>query len=98
MALYNLDYPILPGAAARTLMIDADGTLPYVDTTGTEPLAKAETENAGELLCSIGTVVWNDDLSVVAQLGPAGWTAVRGTLPDVDNAPEEETGEDTNDE
>ena len=91
MALYNLDYPILPGGAARTLMIDADGTLPYPDTSGTEPLAEADTENAGKLLCTVGTMVWNADMSMIAQLGPAGWAAISGTLPDVDEAPVEET-------
>lgn len=91
MALYNLDYPILPGGAARTLMIDADGTLPYPDTSGTEPLAEADTENAGKLLCTVGTMVWNASFTVIAQLGPDGWEAVSGTLPDVDDPPVEET-------
>ena len=89
MALYNLDNPTLPGAVARKLMISDSGTLPYVDTTGSEPVAKADTENAGELLCAVGTLVWNDDMTVMAQLGPSGWAAITGTLPDVDEAPAE---------
>ena len=86
MALYNLDNPVLPGAAARTLMITDDGTLPAVDTSGSEPIAEADTVNAGKLLCSVGTFVWNKDLSMVAQLSADGWAAVAGTLPDVDEA------------
>lgn len=93
MSLKNLDNPILPGAAARTLLISDDGTLPYVDTSGSEPLAVAETVDAGELLCTAGTVVWNDDLTMVAQLGLDGWAAVRGTLPDIDEAPADESEE-----
>ena len=89
MALYNLDNLIFPGAAARNLMISSDGTLPYVDTSGTEPLAEADTVNAGKLLCSVGTLVKNDNNTMVAQLGPDGWVAVTGTLPDEDDAPEE---------
>ena len=87
MALKNLDYPIMPGRAARTLLISDDGTLPYVDTTGSEPVAIADTIDAGELECAAGTMVWNDDLTMVAQLGLGGWAAVTGTLPDVDEAP-----------
>lgn len=86
MALYNLDNPVLPGAAARTLMITDDGTLPAVDTSGSEPIAEADTVNDGLLLCSVGTFVWNKDLSMVAQLSADGWAAVAGTLPDVDEA------------
>ena len=90
MALKCIDNPILPGAAARTFLFSDDGTLPYVDTTGSEPIAIAEDINGEKLECSAGTVVWNDDMTMVAQLGLDGWAAVRGTLPDVDDAPEEE--------
>lgn len=86
MALYNLDNPVLPGAAARALMITDDGTLPAVNLSGSEPIAEADTVNAGKLLCSVGTFVWNKDLSMLAQLGPTGWAAVSGTLPEVDEA------------
>ena len=88
MALKCLDNPILPGAQIRTFLISDDGTLPYVDTTGSEPIAVAENINGEELECTAGTTVWNDDMTMVAQLGLDGWAAVRGDLPDVDDAPE----------
>ena len=91
MALKNLDNPILPGRVPRTLLISDDGTLPYADTTGSEPVAIAETVDAGKLECAAGTVVWNDDLTMVAQLGLDGWAAVRGTLPDIDEAPADDS-------